>query len=447
MQIGFAKEDITPRIGVELYGYSGYLNRYATAVRDRLWARSMAARQGSTTVVLVSCDLVFIPRALASEVRRRVGSETGLSEANIMVHSTHTHSGPCVRVDYQNAYDPPFMALLGRRIARACVEAVANLRKAALFHSEVPCEGMGTNRVYDRFNYGDEALRDGFRPDKPELTDTACHVFRVESGTKVIGFLSYFGCHNVVGGPKSTYLHGDYAGIAGGLIERDMPGCVGLFLQGAEGDVNTAGCCFGNDEVLGALDIMAGRYARSVRNGLSDAKPVELDRLGAARKEVVFSRASVAPAEIRERLAAEERVLDDAAASDTDDAFRWAVLRSRALRSILERSERGESFEETTELQGFRIGPVSLLATPLEVFQAIKNDVVAAAKAPIPLVMSVTNDEQGYAPDHASAQDDSDYAAQTVPLWKHTLPYRNIHEELVRGLLELDSQLDEVPAT
>ena len=36
MQVGFGKQDITPRLGVELYGYSGYLNRYATAVRDRM---------------------------------------------------------------------------------------------------------------------------------------------------------------------------------------------------------------------------------------------------------------------------------------------------------------------------------------------------------------------------------------------------------------------------
>jgi hypothetical protein len=67
--------------------------------------------------------------------------------------------------------------------------------------------------------------------------------------------------------------------------------------------------------------------------------------------------------------------------------------------------------------------------------------VVANAQAPIPLVMSLTNDEQGYAVDRTAAQNESDYAARTVPLWKYTLPYADIHGELVEALLGLDRQL------
>jgi len=130
MEFGFSKQDITPRLGVELYGYSGYLNRYAKAVRDRLWARSMAVRQGETTLVLASCDLVFVTRALTAEVRRRVHEATGVAQSHIMVHATHTHSGPCVQVDYQNAYDPAYMAILPRRMADACIEAIDVERSA-----------------------------------------------------------------------------------------------------------------------------------------------------------------------------------------------------------------------------------------------------------------------------------------------------------------------------
>jgi hypothetical protein len=79
------------------------------------------------------------------------------------------------------------------------------------------------------------------------------------------------------------YLHGDYAGLATGLIEREHPGSIGLFLQGAEGDVNSAVCCLANDQVLGALDIMASRYARAVRNGLEHAEPVVVDAVRGMR--------------------------------------------------------------------------------------------------------------------------------------------------------------------
>lgn len=442
MLIGFGKRDITPRLGVELAGYSGYLNRRATAIRDRLWARSMAISDGENTAVVASCDLVHITPEVTERVRRIVTNETGLAASSIMLHATHTHSGPCLKVPYRHNYDPPYMELLPRRIARSCVEALQSMEEAKILHCEPPCEGMGTNRVYDKFSYGKDALADGFRPEKPELTDTTCHVLKVIANGGLKGFVSYFGCHNVVGGGACTYVHGDYAGIATGQIEREHPGSVGIFLQGAEGDVNSAGCCFGDADVLRTLDVMASRYARSVRMGLANAKEVNAaDSVRSVRITKKFSRMSIPVTELRDRLAREETIIDNADADDADHAFRMAVLRSKALRSIIERVERGESFENETELHAIRFGPFALLGAPFEIFQAIKNDVVRQAKAPIPLVMSMTNDKQGYAVDRTAAGDENDYAARTVPLWYHTLPYADIHRELAAALLEMDEAL------
>jgi len=440
MKIGFAKVDITPRIGMELYGYSGYLNRYATAVRDKLWARSMAVSDGKQVVIVVSCEIVFITRELTDEVRRLVQQELGKSDLSIMVHAIHTHSGPTIRVNYRNTYDPPYNKLLPRKIARSCITAVKSMQKAKIMHAQVPCEGMGTNRVYDKFNYEQAALQAGFRPDKPELTDTTCHVLKIVAKDKTLGFLSYFGCHNVVGGAGSTYIHGDFAGIATSMLERETPGAVGIFLQGAEGDVNTAGCVFGDDKVLEALDVMAGRFAQAVRHGLEVAEPIDADSLGVVSRQMSFSRLQIPLEELREQLAIEDAVVDNPDATDTDQDLRWAVLRCDALRSIIERLERGESLENIVEIQGFKIGPIALLGAPFEIFQAIKNDVVVNAKSPIPLVMSLTNDEQGYAVDSDTIQNGG-YEARTAPLWKHTLPYANIHTELVNALLELDKKL------
>ncbi len=441
MHIGFGKADITPRLGVELYGYSGYLNRHATAVRDRLYARSFAVSDGDCTAVVISCDLVFVPASLTAEVRHRVAQATGLDPAWIMLHATHTHSGPCLRVDYRSAYDPPYMELLPRRIARAAVAAVNALQEAELHHACVPCEGMGTNRVYDNFNYGLDALREGFRPRRPELTDTCCHVLTATAGGRLLGFVSYFGCHNVVGGPGCTYIHGDYAGIATGMLERENPGAIGVFLQGAEGDVNTAGCCFGNDQVLAALDALASRYARAVRHGMAVAEPLAPGPVRVARREATFSKLALSLDELRQRLATEQAVIDKPDADDADEGFRWAVLRAAALRDLVARTEAGNSFETTTDIQGIRVGPVALLGAPMEVFQAIKNEIVSKARLPIPLVLSVTNDEQGYAVDRQAAQNEADYAARTVPLWKHTMPYADIHGELVAELLKLEADL------
>ena len=63
MEAGFAKVDITPRVGVELAGFGPFLHRRATDVRDRLFARAMAVADGDSRSVIVSAALVGLHTA------------------------------------------------------------------------------------------------------------------------------------------------------------------------------------------------------------------------------------------------------------------------------------------------------------------------------------------------------------------------------------------------
>lgn len=80
-----------------------------------------------------------------------------------------------------------------------------------------------------------------------------------------------------------------------------------------------------------------------------------------------------------------------------------AVVRATAYRKLIEVIDAGGSLEAPTELQGIRLGPVALLGAPFEIFQAIKNEVAAAATHPIPLIMGLTNSNHGYAVDNTTA--------------------------------------------
>ena len=442
MKIGFAKVDITPRVGVELCGFGAYLNRHSIAVRDRLWARAMAIQHGETTLLLISCDLIGVTSEMTRRARAHIAREIGLPPTAIMLQATHTHSGPATMplIGWGDP-DQPYLELLPARIARAGVEAVAALTTATLRHAAVPCEGIGLNREYDRDAPPlAEVLDEAWRPAKPELTDTVCHVLAAETGGRLLGFLSYFGCHPVVCCETTRYIHGDFVGVATNLLEREHPGAVGLFLQGAQGDVNSCVVHKPEAEAMLALDIIAARYARSVRAGLLAATPLAVDRLDAARLPTTFSRIPLTAAEVRARLADEEAILTARDATDTDQQVRLAVVRATTYRRVLRQLDAGDFIPEPTELHAFRIGPLALLGTPFEVFQAIKTDIVAAAHAPLPLLLGLTNDSAGYAPDHTSASLGG-YAAQLVPLMLGTLPYQRIHDELVSRALELEGML------
>ncbi len=446
MRIGFAKVDITPRVGVELSGFGPFLNRSSTRVRDRLWARAMAVEDAGTRLLLIANDLIGVSADTTRRVRDLVGRASGLEPEAVMVHATHTHSGPTtIPLIGWGAPDPPYLETLPARIAEAGIAALAAMREATLRHAETPCEGIGLNREYDADAPPlSEVLPEDWRPAKPELTDTTCHVLTaVDDGGRLLGFASYFGCHPVVCCEQTHAIHGDYAGVATNLLEREHPGAVGLFLQGAQGDVNTCVVHKPEPESLLALDVIAGRYARAVRAGIARAQPLAIDRLRRASRHARFTRRPLGLAELRERLAAEEAILQGSGATDVPPEVRMATVRALAYRRLIALLEASGDVAEPTELQGFALGPLSLLGTPFELFQAIKNDVREAARPTTALVMGLTNDCLGYAPDRVAAARGG-YAADTVPLMLGQMPFAtDIHGELVRELTALAAALQE----
>lgn len=442
MRLGFAKVDITPRVGVELCGFGPYLNRHSIAVRDRLWSRGLACELDGRILLVIANDLVGVSAETTARVRDLVQARAGVPPEAIMVHCTHTHSGPTTfPLNGWGDADAPYMEILPGRLAEAGLQALRNLEPAELRFAEVPCEGLGLNREYDRDAPPlEQVLCEDWRPLRPELTDTTCRVLSAWSPRGLLGFAVSFGCHPVVCCSSTRYIHGDYAGVATNLLEREHPGCVGLFLQGAQGDVNSCVVHKPEPEALLALDVIAGRFARQARVGLAAGQPVAVDRLRWASKQVEFSRKQWSAEEIRERLAEQETMLHAPGASDEDGRVRMATVFAKAYRRLLKLMEWGKPLSGPTELQALGIGPLTLLASPFEAMQAIKNEVLLKAQSPIPLFLGLSNDLLGYAPDRTAARRGG-YAADTVPLMLGILPFANIHDELVAGLLDVEAAL------
>lgn len=445
MKIGFGKVDLTPRVGVELCGFGPFLNRHSTAVRDRLWAKAMAVEVDGRVVALVSCDLIHLYRPQVERIRRLVQDATGLSPEQVMVHCTHTHSGPVTgEINGWGDPDYPYLEILPGRIAQAVAEAVESRQVATLSHAEVPCEGIALNREWDIDAPPlEEALKDDWRPAHPELTDTTCQVLAAHgTAGKLLGFASYFGCHPVVCCAATSAISGDFVGVATNLLEREHPGAVGLFLQGAQGDINSCVVHKPERESLLALDVIAGRYARAVRHGLGQVQPLAVDQLRWASRQVQFSRQPVEAAWVRERLAAQEAILQAPGASDEDGRVRMATVSARGFRSFLAVLEQGVDLELPAEIHGVRLGPLVILGAPFELFRAIKEEVREQLDHPHCLVLGLTNDQFGYAPDQKTAEaKPQGYTTYTVPIILGQLPYAKIHEELVAALLGVASQL------
>lgn len=446
IQAGFGKTDITPRLGVEMSGFGPFIHRYAESILDRLYARAMAVRQGDHTVVIVSCDLIEVESDVTEQVRQMVFDAVGIPPAGVMLHNTHTHSAPaiCPSLMGWGEIDQPYAQLLPQRIAAVCIEAVQSLAPATIGHAEVSCEGMSYNREYDsESGNAPNVLEDTWRPAMPELTDTTCHVLTIRRGDEVAGFCAYFSCHPVVCCALTRKIHGDYCGVAMRILEQEYAGATGLFLQGALGDVNSAVVHQPEAESLHALEVLGARFAGSVRAGIAAAKPIDIDTIRCVLMEKTFTRQPLPLEKLEADHAKHLAVLRDANANDDDRDVRMSTIMAARFGELVAQTRSGEDMSPSTQLQGIRLGPVSLLATPFEVFQAIKRDILADATAPIPLVMSVTNDAAGYAPDRTTAANGENYTAWVIPIVFGTLPYKNIHDELREAVLELDAALND----
>ena len=157
-----------------------------------------------------------------------------------------------------------------------------------------------------------------------------------------------------------------------------------------------------------------------------------------------FSRREFSLQDFQELLAEQEAIIHAPGASDTDQAVRLATVKAVAYRRFIAALAGGCQLTRPTLMQGVRIGPLGIYGTPFEVFQEIKNDIVEGAHAPIPLMLGLTNDALGYAPDRTAAARGG-YAADQVPLMQGTLPLANIHDELTAAALDLDRELFPVP--
>lgn len=449
LRAGFAKVDITPRLGVELAGFGPYLLRRAVGIRDRLWARAMILSNREETLIVVNCDLIAVGEQLTAVVREQVAAECGVPPHCLMLTCSHTHSGPAtIGSGSWGMPDPVYLELLPTHIVRACREALENQSDTVQAGiAETPCQAIGVNRIHETDGAGaslplEEVLHDDWRPSKPELTDTTCKILTFHSGDQLLGFAANFGCHPVTCCAETRFIHGDFPGIAINTVEREFPGAVGLFLPGALGDVNSCVVHQPEQESLHALEVISARFANSLRHGIAAAEPFEVDGLHAVSNTYSFTRRKPAVADLETRIEACRRHLATPGATSEDRETRSAVMLLHSLRKVLQTLENSDEsrLSPPQELQILRVGLVTIFGAPFEIYQNIKNDLFNHCVSSHPWLVSLANSCMGYAQskDRVGC---GDYADTEVPFIFETLPFAAIHQELLEHFLELEQNL------
>src|SRR2546428_10458142 len=104
-QAGVSRLIITPDKPIYLSGYANGTHASEGKIHD-LWAKVLAIRDAKgNRAVLVSTDLIGLPRGIADVVAARVQKEYGIDRAHLVLNSSHTHTGPMERGNLTNLFD------------------------------------------------------------------------------------------------------------------------------------------------------------------------------------------------------------------------------------------------------------------------------------------------------------------------------------------------------
>ena len=233
---GAASAKITPEKMLWMAGYAGR-NKPADGVTLDLFAKALAIEDGhGQRVILVTLDLIGVPRTLRQNVTSRAEKEFGIKPDRLLLNASHTHSGPELRargLDYPNtraADADAYTVNLENTLLRLIGEALANLQPVHVRQSYARCGFAMNRRTPTPKGYSNHPYPQG-------PVDHQVPVLRASNadGTD-IAILFGYNCHATTLGLYQ--FSGDYPGYAQQYLQEAHPGAVAMFMNGCSGDQN-----------------------------------------------------------------------------------------------------------------------------------------------------------------------------------------------------------------
>jgi neutral ceramidase len=153
LRAGVAVRDISPRKPLFLAGYP-HVARTSTGVHDPLLASALYLCDGTTSLLLIGVDILFVTAQSTEFCRAAIYRATGVPPANILISATHTHSGPLTNAVLAWKEDPvvpppdrDYLEEFHGGIIAAGIAAHAAAEPARLAVASATAEGVGCNRL------------------------------------------------------------------------------------------------------------------------------------------------------------------------------------------------------------------------------------------------------------------------------------------------------------
>lgn len=237
LKLGVAMVDITPKKPLPLAGFASRKGNYSAVSKPismRIFLFEQDTQSGEKARALfVSADLIWWGQERIADLKRALSSRFAIAESSIILHATHSHSGPQTSSRFTPSLgmaDLEYVDFLETQLFAGVHEAEGNLERVVVRKGNGTCD-IGINRR----KMVDGQLMMLPNPDGPNDPEVTVISFLKENGQPK-GMFVHYTCHPTT--TADNVVSPEFSGVAVSRIEKTFgDGLVVGYLQGCCGNV------------------------------------------------------------------------------------------------------------------------------------------------------------------------------------------------------------------
>lgn len=383
LQAGVAQINITPPVGIEL---SGWGFGPSVGILDDLYAKALVLSDGKEKVLLLTTDLISIDAQYVAEIRQQIESNLDIKTENILISSSHTHSGPAaVFLRRWGDIDEDWIKVLKQQLSGLAIMADSSLQKAQI--------GVGIGYVD---NIGDNrAQKDG--PIDPQVG-----VIRIDDYLgNIRAVLLNFSCHPVALHNYKNLISADFPGVATRLLQKAYDDKItALYTSGAGGDINPLN--FAQRDLSLPL---SQKYGNTLGyEALKTIEQIQTSPYAEIHSQIQKVKLPLSPlpdaSQLQNTIEQKQKELEELSATKAPyhEIMYVSMHLEWAKEALNIKQNRPEQKEITVELQALCLSDTVLLALPAEVFVNIGLNIKKTSPFFRTFIIGYANGCVGYFP-------------------------------------------------
>ncbi len=233
LMVSTARVDLTPPLEMKasLGGYGERMNRPATGVHDRIWAKAVCLRQDGKRIVVVTADMLALPpgfkTAVIGELRK---SDATWKEDQVLLLPSHSHTSiDMTAINPLNTFGIPQLGVFHKGLYERTRDRFANVISASASGEGLPCKVETRSIHLEGWNHNRRRDNVGIQQ---ELTVT-----RIDGPTGPVAALVNWTAHPTFMDASDMLYSGDWPGHMQRTLEALIGnGVTAMYYNGAEGD-------------------------------------------------------------------------------------------------------------------------------------------------------------------------------------------------------------------